>query len=423
MRVRAVIAITCVLTLAGCKLNTDYFSDYRGKNLLSNWNFNATDTSANPKWALEPYSAYQTGGATPVAGYATSDYMNWAQAGDLSGVGDGTVSTLSVGPDGISPAYRLEIKNLFNDGDFENAAAGPIAASDTWWSPNSNATAVVGNSTFTSAFSGTYLPISSQSLFFSAAASSNTLAVTLNSFSVPLWSRPGNYQFRFDYRYTGETGTFHAMIAPTTNAENNGVWDMTGLTSQSSNIVAFSRQFTKDNTSTLRTVTLGSSAGFEDEAVIDNVRVVQNDIPPYVTMAFPSLSSGSAALLPGSKSGDYKLTFWVHDDPTADQTNALHATNRNRLEPPGITVQVTAAVKSGSGTYVSFIPRPASGWATWTQLTFSMGFDFVNADSAIPSGTSALKIEIGPTNTVDETTSGRDVGSTLIAQPSLTFNP
>src|SRR5262249_17467248 len=39
MRVGAALAIATLLTVTGCKLNTDYFSDYRGKNLLSSYDF------------------------------------------------------------------------------------------------------------------------------------------------------------------------------------------------------------------------------------------------------------------------------------------------------------------------------------------------------------------------------------------------
>jgi hypothetical protein len=426
MRVRAAVAIVCVLTLAGCKLNTDYFKDYRGKNLLSSWDFGTIG-----KWALESYSDYATStSADYVPTYVPGDYMTWAPATDLSAVGDGTVTTLSVGPDNSSPAYRLEIKNLFKDGDFESATNN-ATISDSWWSVPGPATAVVGDTTafpsgFTSAFSGNYLPIDSKSLFFSGTGSGNQITLTLDTTSVPaLWARKGGYRFRFDYRYTATSPTFHVKMPSASNltAENSGDWNTTGLT-QSSTLLEFSHFFTIDGSGSPSTITLGSSSN-QDEAVIDNVRLIQNDIPPYVTMSFPSLKSGSLQLLPGSKSGDYKLSFWVHDDPTADQTNTLHSspsTNLNRMEPSGITVQVTAAVKSGSGTFKQFIPR-LSSWSKWTQVVFSMGFDFVNSDSDIPSNTPALQIEIAPTNTADLTNKERDAGSVLITQPSFTFNP
>jgi hypothetical protein len=428
MRARAVLAIACVLTLAGCKLNTDYFKDYRGKNLLANWDFGALDASSNPKWALESYSDYATSTSTDYdATYTTSDYMSWATASDLNGVLDSTSGHyLNVGPNGTSPAYRLEIKNLFNDGDFESASNN-ATISDSWWSPQGSATALVYNGLFTSQIDASLhpSPISNQSMFFSGPAGSE-MTLTLSTSSVPLWNRPGSYRFRFDYRYFGTSQTFHAALTPATNtdAENTGAWDATGLTNQSTSIVSFSHYFSLSASSASRTLTLGSASS-QDEAVIDNVRVVHNDIPPYVTMSFSSLKSGTLQLLPGTKSGDYKLTFYVHDDPTADQTGGSGiAHTANRLNPSGITVQVTAAVQSGStGTYVHFIDRPSGGWPKWTQLSFPMGFNFVNSDADIPSGTSALKIEIAPTNTVNLSTDGKDVGSVLIAQPSFTYNP
>jgi hypothetical protein len=353
--------------------------------------------------------------------------MTWSQALDLVSVGDGTVSSLSVGQDG-SPAYRLEIKNLFQDGDFESLTNNSTLT-DSWWSASSPTVTLVSSSPLTSVYGGTnspYSPIENQSLLFSASGAGNELFATLDTTSVPRWGRPGGYRFRFDYRYTATSQTFHASMSGGSiiSAENSGLWDVTGLANQDPTQIAFSRFFTIDNSGTPATVTLGS-ASYKDEAVIDNVRVVHNDIPPYVTMSFPSIKSGSLQLLPGTKPGDYKLAFYVHDDPTADQSGGSGiAHTPNRINPSGITVQVTAAVQSGSsGTYISFFKRPSAGWPKWTPLTFSMGFNFVNSDADIPSGTPALRIEITPTNTVDQSTDGRDAGSVLIAQPTFTYNP
>ncbi len=82
------------LLAASCTLDTDYFSEYRDTNLLGNYDFGAAG-----QWALAPNT---TGNP--------SDYMRWEDAA-------------TPGPDGVSPGYRLEIKNLIPNGDFEDTLA------------------------------------------------------------------------------------------------------------------------------------------------------------------------------------------------------------------------------------------------------------------------------------------------------------
>ena len=96
-RARASIAISAIalLILAGCKNNADLFEDFRGVNLIAGVDF------SNAGWVAEQ-------GAT---------YMDFSPAG--VNFTDG------------SPAYRLEIKNLFPNGDFD---ATNIGASPAGWS-------------------------------------------------------------------------------------------------------------------------------------------------------------------------------------------------------------------------------------------------------------------------------------------------
>jgi len=437
MRVRSALGIALLL-LTGCKLNTDYFKDYRGVNLLSNYGFEATKPApaSGPQWALEPYADASAKGWTS---YLPDDYMTWAEATDLSGIVDIEGKDMSKGKDGTSPAYRLEIKNLFQDGDLEGLAPGSATGmgnlGEAWWNRASAVSKTEISSTSNAFLStlntNTYSPIDNQSLFFSGTLAGNLLTLDLDASSVPLWARQGGYRFRFTYRFTGTVNPFSVALSgpPWATSQNDteggGKWDATGLAVASSTLVSFSRLFAKDISTATATVTIGSS-GSQNEAVIDNVRVIQSDIEPYVTASLPSLNSGSARLLPGVKTGDYTLKFWVHDDPTADQTGlsgspfVAHASNR--MYASGVTVRVKAAVKSGSGTFVQFIARDNS-WSKWTEISVPMGFDFVNSDGDITAGFTALQIELSPTNTVDQSTDGRDAGSLLIAQPELTFNP
>ncbi len=429
MRARAlgIVSASLLLLWSGCNLNVDYFGDYRGKNILGNYGF------STGKWSLEPYSAYS---AVPL--YSTADYMTWAAASDLSGLG------LDAGPDG-TPAYRLEIKNLFQDGDFESQTNPSTSfTGDAWWSlSNSSVKFTSSSSLLPNISSGTsYSPLEHVSLFFRSATTAdipnNYLAIQLDSaLGSTLWQRSGGYRFRFSFYNAGSTTTLDVHMvnqtaSSTTNSEGSGTWTWNNLNaSDTVDVYNLSRYFTLDGTATGATVYIGDWNGTgtgngvdATAAVIDNVRVIQNDLPPYVITKLSGLSSGSLKLLSGSRSGAYSFSFYVHDDPTADQSRAVAPVHSpNRLNPSGVTVVFTAAVKSGSGTYKAFTARPATGWTSWTKITIPLGFDFVSSDSDIPSGSSALTIEMGPTNTYDSTTGGRDAGSLIISSPTLVFNP
>ena len=204
MRARAVIAIACVLTLAGCNLNTNYFSDYSGKNLLANYGFSATG-----KWALESYATYAA-----VTGYLPADYVTWAQIGAGSAADNSTdsaASTPTKGFDNSSPAFRLEIKNLLLDGDFETGQNPGSPVTDGWWAPAGGATDNIETVATANSVGTSYSPISDNSLFFSGPnVAGNTLVLTLSPISVPLWARTGTYRVRFDYRWMAASGSaFH----------------------------------------------------------------------------------------------------------------------------------------------------------------------------------------------------------------------
>lgn len=417
---QAFVFLIVLAFFAGCNLNTDYFGDYRGKNILGNADF------GSGKWALESYPTYVTlfGGS-----YSPSDYMNWAPP--ATGVG-----SFDTGPDGSSASYRLEIKNLFQDGDFElqTAPSAVFGAPDSgFWTLSGSANVSFANSGNVPSLSPLPAFINNKSLYFYGSSSSNYLSINLATAVGALFQRQGGYRFRFSFYNATSGNILHASLnnqggSTILNAENNGLWDATPLVSYNYlplTQYSVSRTFTLDGTATVATAIIGATSGpSQDGAVIDDVRVIQNDIPPYVVLKFSSLSSGTAQLLPGSKSGAYLLTFYVRDDPTADETGLSGTAHTlNRLYASGVTVSIKAAVKSGNGTFIRFFPRPSGGWTGWTKISVPLGFDFVDQDSQIPSGQSALAIELSPTNTMDLTTGGRDAGSVLVTQPVLAFNP
>jgi len=391
-----------LVAFAGCNLNTDYFSDYRGKNLLGNSDF------STGKWSLvsDSNSANTTYNPTP------TQFMNWTAASS-----DATLlSAYMNGPDG-NAAYRLEILNLIPDGDFENTGnTGTSFYQSSLW--NANPSTDVAWNTSGSDTNGVPFSISDRTLVFGNNSAADTLTLNIKNsvtaFSASLWSRPSAYQIHFDF-YNASNGA--SLRVALTNPSQSS-WDVSGLSPHSTTLYFFSQFFTTDSTSPNTILTIGHSGEF-NYAYIDNVRLANASIDPSVILSFSSLSSGTAMLLPGTKSGAYSFSVYVRDDPTADQTGAAAAHLANRFYPSGLTVSVVAAVKSGSGTFSSFTARPSGGWTSWTKVTVPMGFDFYDSDSTL-NGKPALTIRLSPTNT---TTGGRDVGSLLVSEPVLNYNP
>ena len=421
-------SLTLLAFFAGCNLNTDYFADYRGKNLLGNSDF------GSGKWALVSNSDSTSTAYNPTP----SDYMTWEGIAAAGHPIDGSASTPTKGPDGVSPSYRLEIKNLIPDGDFEGEATGNAfpPAPEAFWSQSTGTPSVSFKTSGTS--SGVSNSISHQSLLFNSSATSGILSLAIDTAvntapNAGFWNRKGSYQFRFDfYNYSPGT-TFDLTLAGpgVANVFNNGNWAFSNLpTASSPTLVPASFLLINDGSAPAWSVNFGGAAN--DQIILDNVRMLNIILDPSVALRFSSLSSGSATLLPGTKSGAYVFTAYVKDDPTADQTQTAGSIHLiNRLYASGLTIAINAAVKSGSGTYSTFFARPPGGWGSWTKLTVNLGFDFVDSDSQL-NGQPALTIELSPTNVSNvnvqpdgnsSVSADRDVGSLLVAQPTLTYNP
>ena len=423
MRTLSLVLGTAFLGLAGCNLNTDYFSEYRGKNLLSNYDFNAVEADGTPKWS------------TTVG----SSYMGWAQATDLAGLG------LSVGPDGTSPAYRLEIKNLIPDGDFETEvpSVSPTAfpATPAGWNLNYVGTTakyrfnISHPNNLSAANFSLITPLSTianMSFLFSAQNPGNSASLSLDVAATSLWV-PGQYRLRLDFINVKTTTALGFQLtkgngAPLSEleAQDSGLWNQNNLMTASSDTVAsLSKTFTVAIGTDTRRFNIGTN-GQQDAVILDNVRLLLAVGDLSATASLPSLSSGSLQLLPGTKPGAYQFTIRVRDDPTADQTGGSGiAHTNNRFYPSGLSITIRGKAKNSPGSRVllqHFEPRPSGGWAGWTTLSLSGGLDFVDTDADL-GGTPALTVSLTPTNDIDDSTDGKDVGSLLVSQPTLTFNP
>lgn len=430
MRVAVPVLFLFVL-LSGCKLNTDYFSEYRGLNLLKDYDFDDFEADGTtPKWNLA----------------TSTDFMTWERIGDPADPNnnlsrDQAAATPTAGPDGVSPVYRLEIKNLIPNGDFEDGAvtAEGQTTLPAFWSTatyTGSAVATPSGIQFGVSPSPTTRPgsISGRSLGWAGVQAGDQLRLDLYSATTSVrpsaWSA-GKYRFRCELINVSEKAevamylyTLSGLaVSQAVLADREGNWTVTTTKSDdsvdhasifpSSTMFLTNTEFPNDEG---RTLAFGHKEAVGPyAAVIDNVRLVPDDQTLGVQARFPRLDSGAAPLLPGTEPGMYVFAVYVRNDPTAGTLN--------RFQPADLSVQLKAAVKpnpKATPTYQSAAGlRPAGGWSDWTLLTFKMGFDFVNLNSEL-DGKPALTITLSPTN---GSTGDADVGSLLVSQPVLTFNP
>lgn len=430
---RPLVPVLSLLVLTGCTLSTDYFGEYRGVNLLGNYDFDAVDSGGAPKWKLAPSTS--------------SDFMTWERIGPTSTdpARDTAASVPTVGPDGVSPVYRVEIKNLIPNGDFEDASKTGDGQTTlpAFWSTSdylSNPVAIASLIKFGPSPSTTALPgaLDGRALGWSASQAGDQLRLDLHAGAVSLatnaWSA-SRYRFRSDlinvsdkfevglFLYTSAGAKVDRSERTSSARLQPGDWTVSTLLADNSadhtSRFGVSEFFLTETDPSLlstegRILVFGANDALTPyAAVIDNLRLVPDDQVLGVQAVFPRLDSGTKPLLPGSREGMYVFSVFVRNDPTA---NTL-----NRFSPADVSIVLKARTKAGDksdGSKPSGL-RPAGGWSTWTKLTFNLGFDFVNNDQEL-AGANALTITISPTS---GSAGHPDAGSLLISQPVLTFNP
>lgn len=418
-------ALASFLLLSACTLDTDYFKDYRGVNLLGNYGLEAVDGSGKAKWNLA------LGSTTP--------FMTWQRIGDAANSAadnarDSAAGTPSV--NGADPVYRLEIRNLIPNGDFEDSAASPeggTSLSGSWTLDAHNGSGLAGSLSLTYSSTTPVTPGSNRAMVWAATQPGDQLRLPLSTLipavSPSAWT-VGKYRVRFE-AINKSTGTEIGvkLLGDTAGnstgdiAKNKETWSIKTLNDDSTvnNTDSFplSENFAlvdASDVAAVRILAIGALSANQgtQAAILDNIRLLPDDLQNLAVKAqLGSLLSGVKPLLPGQKAGMYVFTIDVKDDPTAGTLNRFH--------PTVITFRLQASVKSGQRDLKTKFVRPSGGWSGWTTLTYSFGFDFVNSDSDLDASVGALTISLSPT--VNFEGGEVDVGSILLSRPTLTYNP
>jgi hypothetical protein len=400
---RVALPLAAVLILSSCPWNTEEtsFGDYDGVNLIASRGFGASDTATGAPWSLTPGLTAATNDDGP--GGAGVDYARWELT---AGTGAYAPPAEAAG----EPVYRLEVVNLFRNGDFEDTAF----FNNQWTDAENRATIDT-----TTGFEG------DQSLAIATEALTDRIEVDLADETYGLidgFMEDTLYAFHIDFRIAGTTftmglhdGTTNSVSGPWTivrgSPSETTVFSFPGpgaanpAAGPSSN--AFYRQSGK---------TWFSFGGVDADGqriisgTFDRLRVVHADRGHYIRLPVPYRSAGRPDIRSG---GTYTFSVWVSPDPSATDGTVQNRFPA-RLLSAGIQRNPPLGAVEGEDTVVRTIND-------WELVEYSFSGSGINLDSVDSSDiVLVLLLEIGASH---RGTTHTDSGSLLLAAPSLTWAP
>ena len=358
-----ILLVTVFLTM--CRQNP-ILTEYDGINLIANKGF---DTD----WTID----------------TTDDYMLFEEVTDA-----GQLAALGL-PEGVSgeSVYRLEIKNVVPDGDFETAAVGSLPSAD--WALSGSAVGEVSSA----------LPASgANSLLFDLTLPEDVVSF---DFSALTDSYPDNagYLVRFDI--ITNTPTIFRFYFPSTldiDLRTADIDDAAVVIDFPDDFVETTSTFTKTGGADLFSITGTAQTGY-----IDNLRLVRTDESLLLRLSLPWFDpdrptgpNGEALNL---VSGWYQFRVWVKTDPTAD-------TGINRYASDAISLGTNSSYSIRTDGEVTFDP---SAWIQVGEVFFYQ----IDAPADPQDPTPVIELTISPTDILNS--NSLDVGSLCLTSPTLHF--
>ena len=363
--------IILLLSLSSC-IQPDYFSAYKGKNLvghkaLSDWTASRNDT----------YMLYET--------------VSSADAGGTTGL-----------PAGTTEIFRLENRNLTPHGDFEDvttlAAAGWTASGGT------------------NSISAAAHPLSGKAMRFEL-ITSDYITYDMNGIADGAVV-DGNYLFRFQfsgdlsetYHFELDSGGAEVLeFKPSVETANfkYSFPESFGNSIQITNFTVKSNDGSKFRINK-------TSDGLNLRGYLDNFRVLKNQ-SQSADLSIPYGDSGRANSLT-LINGTYRFSVWVKKDPAA-------ATTANRFDSSAVTLKLeyfkAEGTASAGSAVKTFKAADNSNFTSWTQLFLTVS----NVQIAVPYNTTTevLKLSIFPTDSTGGALT-MDSGSILISAPALEYS-
>lgn len=361
-----VILMTISIMFLSCEQDPTILTEYEGVNLIANKGFDDPDWTPDQDWP-QP--------AVPI-------YMTYEE-----------VSSVTL-PDGVTGAavFRLEIKNLVDDGEFEDNPVGteielaPLSP----WSTTGTAVADV---------SGVDVE-GGNSLFFNIPGNTDIMEYGLSALADG-YPDNSNYILRFQFLPTERKGYWfyfplYSIATPEINLRIAEVNDIPLIVKNFPDDFEIS---TSEFTSIADTDQF-SITGTVQSGYIDHFRIVRTDIPLRLRIILAWADGNNPEGLP-LVSGWYKFSFWARSDPDALTTSNRFASGNVSI---GIENALSAFPETGS-------PLSMNGWERINKVTF------VQIDEPADPSERVLELSLSPTDV--KYANSRDAGSILITAPSL----
>ncbi len=375
--------------ISACEPFGGYFDEYTGVNLIENRGFDYEIDDPQAGWLLDhggPYTIFE-------------------QVSDQ-------VATMVDVPEGVAsdtPIYRLEIKNLVPNGDFEDEGfSAPIAGGSTengWTLTGSGTTSI-----------NTTDPISGdQSMDIELTANTGVLSYDLGDTSDGLTDGlidGALYAVRFEFYPTEELPYgFYFVQSSVVQGQIEHNWESQVPDAEVVMRFPYDFDFTStvaayDGTNEFRVTKKVQSL------TVDNVRVVRTDIDQSLQIDLPYVDPDRRNQL-ALESGTYTFSVYVRRDPTVGDVSV--AENRNRFDANAVTI----GISSDRHTHrKKILPSDSEGgWGDWTRIEYS---EFLQTPLEAEDDDIVIELSISPTDEIS--TGQKDAGSILIAAPSLEFS-
>ncbi|MGA2977031.1 MAG: hypothetical protein ABSF77_17120 [Spirochaetia bacterium] len=388
-RSAAWLCVFAALLLAGCAPATDPFASYRGVNLIAGISLS--------KWAADQGAAYMT--FEPVSAAAPSG--------------------------GSTDVYRLEIRDLVPDGDFEQSAVG--LGANGWTAINGGGlpdTLEVIDGAAAHAISG-------HTMHFSTNQVADLISFDLRGAT---WgARDGflanaTYNLLFEYR-TDAPLVFEYHTRTSLPDSQICTWRVGGGASGATSDPSFDNlnefpgalyagqsEIAVDGESNALCAfgSIDPTLGQPQEAYIDNFRVVRTDIPCRARLLLHRQGDTSQPLL----AGQYTFSVYVRSDPDVGTIPDRFASSSVSLGMLRRTPVSTDTVVTSGWQQAFQNGQDGLDFSSWTKLSIPL-----EAEETDPGNSATtLELSVGPT---DDThgAEGKDCGSILISSPSLELVP
>lgn len=345
-----------VIALSSCEQDPTILTEYEGVNLIANKGFDS------PDWVPDQGSTYML----------FEEATGFDPPADAAG----------------AAVYRLEIKNLVTDGEFEENIVGGASA-DAW-----TATGAPG-----AAAEVAQIPdFEGNCLSFAVTQPTDTVEFDLTTISD--YREYSGYIIRFGLKvYDEKQYWFYFPSYDSVTFQEN----LRTIT-----IEDLSRRYEFPDDFALTTSGYTSTPGPDtfymtqqvQSGYIDNFRVIRSDIPLRLRITLPWADAERPENLP-LVSGWYKFSVYVKSDPAAAGTPNSFASG-----------DVTIGVENSTAVFPEI--DSSVSLSDWTQVSTVL---FVQINTPANTAEHVLELSVSPTDL--KYANSRDSGSLLITAPSL----